>query len=73
MKSRVHPKYKTKYCVENWVSYDRAFVRRGDVTRPRLLAIDAEEEENGDPGDRDVEPDREGPAGDALVACEVFA
>ena len=32
MKSRVHPKYKTKYRVRNWVSYDRALVRRGDVT-----------------------------------------
>ena len=32
MKSRVHPKYKTKYRVENWASYDRALVRRGDVT-----------------------------------------
>ena len=32
MKSRVHPKYKTKYRDENWASYDRALVRRGDVT-----------------------------------------
>ncbi len=32
MRSRVHPKYKTKYRVENWASYDRALVRRGDVT-----------------------------------------
>jgi len=32
MKSRVHPKYKTKYRVTNWASYDRALVRRGDVT-----------------------------------------
>ena len=32
MKSRVHPKYKTKYHVKNWASYDRALVRRGDVT-----------------------------------------
>ena len=32
MKSRVHPTYKTKYRVENWASYDRALVRRGDVT-----------------------------------------
>ena len=32
MKSRVHPKYKTKYRVANWASYDRALVRRGDVT-----------------------------------------
>ena len=32
MKSRVHPKYKTKYRVRNWASYDRALVCRGDVT-----------------------------------------
>jgi len=32
MKSRVHPKYKTKYRVKNWASYDRALVQRGDVT-----------------------------------------
>ena len=32
MNSRVHPKYKTKYRVKNWASYDRALVRRGDVT-----------------------------------------
>ncbi len=32
MKSRVHPNYKTKYRVTNWASYDRAIVRRGDVT-----------------------------------------
>ena len=32
MKSRVHPKYKTKYRVKNWASYDRTLVRRGDIT-----------------------------------------
>ena len=32
MRSRIHPKYKTKYRVRNWASYDRALVRRGDVT-----------------------------------------
>ena len=32
MKSKVHPKYKTKYRVANWSSYDRALVRRGAVT-----------------------------------------
>jgi hypothetical protein len=26
MKSRVHPKYKTKYRVSNWADYDRALV-----------------------------------------------
>ena len=32
MKSRVHPKYKTKYRVRNWPEYERALVQRGDVT-----------------------------------------
>ena len=32
MNSRVHPKYKTKYRVGNWQEYERALVRRGDVT-----------------------------------------
>ena len=32
MKSRVHPKYKTKYHVGNWPEYERALVQRGDVT-----------------------------------------
>ena len=32
MRSRIHPTYKTKYGVANWASYDRALVRRGDVT-----------------------------------------
>ncbi len=32
MKSRVHPKYKTKYRVGNWPEYERALVQRGDVT-----------------------------------------
>jgi hypothetical protein len=32
MKSRVHPKYKTKYRVTNWAEYDKALVRRGDIT-----------------------------------------
>ena len=32
MKSRVHPKYKTKYRVNNWHEYDRALVQRGDIT-----------------------------------------
>jgi hypothetical protein len=31
-RSRVHPKYKTKYRVTNWASYDRSLVRRGNVT-----------------------------------------
>ena len=32
MRSRVHPKYKTRYCVGNWRAYERALVQRGDVT-----------------------------------------
>ena len=32
MKSNVHPTYKTKYRVANWPAYNRALVRRGDVT-----------------------------------------
>ena len=32
MKSKVHPRYKTKYRVANWPAYNRALVRRGDVT-----------------------------------------
>jgi IS5 family transposase len=32
VKSRIHPKYKTRYRVGNWPEYDRALVQRGDVT-----------------------------------------
>ena len=32
MKSRVHPKYKTRYRIGNWSDYDRALIQRGDVT-----------------------------------------
>ena len=32
MKSRVHPKYKTKYRVSNRADYDRALVQRGGIT-----------------------------------------
>jgi len=32
MKSEVHPKYKTNYRVDNWAEYDRALVRRGDIS-----------------------------------------
>ena len=32
MKSKIHPRYKTKYRVVNWAAYNRALVRRGDVT-----------------------------------------
>jgi len=31
-RSRVHPKYKTKYRVSNWSEYDRSLVRRGNIT-----------------------------------------
>ena len=32
MKSRVHPKYKTKYRVRNRASYERALIGRGNIT-----------------------------------------
>ena len=32
MKSRVHPKYKTKYRVRNWASCERALIGRGNIT-----------------------------------------
>ena len=32
MRSRVHPRYKTKYHVRNWAAYERGLVRRGDIT-----------------------------------------
>tara|TARA_B100000315_G_scaffold218136_1_gene219227 strand:+ start:1367 stop:1774 length:408 start_codon:yes stop_codon:yes gene_type:complete len=32
VKSKVHPKYKTKYHVGNWPEYEQALVQRGDVT-----------------------------------------
>jgi len=32
VKSRVHPKYTTKYRVGSWPAYDRALIQRGDVT-----------------------------------------
>ena len=32
MKSRVHPKYKTKYRVTNWPEYEESLVQRGDIT-----------------------------------------
>lgn len=31
-RSRIHPKYKTKYRVRNWRAYDKALVSRGDLT-----------------------------------------
>ena len=31
-RSRVHPKYKTKYHVANWPDYDRSLVERGNIT-----------------------------------------
>ncbi|MCP5044212.1 MAG: IS5 family transposase [bacterium] len=31
-RSKVHPKYKTKYRAKNWAAYDRALVARGDIT-----------------------------------------
>ncbi len=32
MKSRVHPKYKTRYRVTNWAAYDSVLVQRGMLT-----------------------------------------
>ena len=32
MKSRIHPKYKTRYRVTNWREYENGLVQRGDVT-----------------------------------------
>ena len=32
MQSKIHPTYKTKYRVANWLAYNQALVRRGDVT-----------------------------------------
>jgi len=32
MRSKINPKYKTKYRVSNWAEYDRALVKRGDIT-----------------------------------------
>ena len=32
MKSRIHPKYKTKYRVTHWAEYDKALVKIGDIT-----------------------------------------
>ena len=32
MKSRVYPKYKTKYRVGNWPEYERAVVQRGEIS-----------------------------------------
>jgi IS5 family transposase len=32
MRSKIHPKYKTKYRVSNWSEYERALVQRGDIT-----------------------------------------
>ena len=31
-RSRIHPKYKTKYRVRNWRAYDQGLVSRGDLT-----------------------------------------
>ena len=31
-KSRVTPKYKTKYQVKNWAGYEASLCRRGDIT-----------------------------------------
>ena len=33
-KSKVSPKYKTKYRVKNWAAYEEALRERGDITVP---------------------------------------
>ena len=38
-RSRVHPRFKTKYRVGNWPAYDRGLVDRGDLTI--WISIDA--------------------------------
>jgi hypothetical protein len=50
MKSRVHPKYKTKYRVGNWAEYDRALVQRGDITL--WISTDATDAWKGEPSGR---------------------
>jgi hypothetical protein len=40
--SRVHPKYKTKYRVNNRPGYDRALVQRGEITNPLGIVWAAE-------------------------------
>jgi hypothetical protein len=32
MNFRVHPKYKAKYRVQNWLEYERGLVARGNIT-----------------------------------------
>ncbi len=32
MNSRVYPKYKTNYRVTNWAEYEKALVKRGDIS-----------------------------------------
>jgi hypothetical protein len=32
MKSRIHPKYKTRSRIANWAEYDKALVQRGEIT-----------------------------------------
>ena len=49
-RSRVHPKYKTKYRVSNWPDYDRSLVQRGNITV--WLTPDAVENWNAKPTKR---------------------
>ena len=64
MKSRVHPKYKTKYRVRNWPQHERAVVQRGDVTLRLSAAAIAtwRPAPSGQPG---------GQVAEAGVACRV--
>jgi hypothetical protein len=40
-KSRVHPKYKTKYRVSNWPDYDRSLVEHGNLMARSTLSIES--------------------------------
>ena len=54
MRSKVHPKYKTKYRVGNWSAYEQALVQRGDVTL--WLSADATEAWRPSPSGRPGAP-----------------
>ena len=49
-RSRIHPKYKTKYRVGNWPEYDRSLVQRGNLTL--WLSHEAISEWNAKPSGR---------------------
>ena len=59
MRSKVHPKYKTKYRVGNWSAYEQALVQRGDVTL--WLSADATDAWRPSPSGRPGAPDKFSP------------